>query len=417
MLHSITKIVLFLLLTIGIYAQEGLTQKHLLSVSPDASATGVPADAAVEIRFDLPIIAKSVKKNTIRLKTIKGATALVGERTLRFAPDEPLKSGTYEVNVKPVKLQTTQEDNGKHRPKTLFEKFIHWLCSLFYDNPSDCPLCKKLCKSSNIIKTQKIHYTFSVEDDTPTIKSITLNKTEIEIQEGNQTVLTATAEYDDNTTEDISSKAEWIIEDNTIASVTDATLKALKEGATTLQAKYRDKSSLKLNITVYKEINGYKLPPEPDPKVNNATLLGVDSNGNGVRDDVERWIITHYAKDPMYPKTKTAIALQYAWASQKILENPTMESKKYLDDALDCQYYWAWKKTKENTQNLSKFEQGKYYSELSFLTDPIHKDKIYNTRERIEQKFRFNAALSGHIFDGRDESIESCQTNIDELGE
>ncbi len=37
-------------------------------------------------------------------------------------------------------------------------------------------------------------------------------------------------------------------------------------------------------------IHGHRLPPEPDPKVNNATLLGVDVNHNGVRDDVERWI-------------------------------------------------------------------------------------------------------------------------------
>jgi len=35
------------------------------------------------------------------------------------------------------------------------------------------------------------------------------------------------------------------------------------------------------------EINGYRLPPEPDPKVNNATLLGVDVNNNGVRDDAD----------------------------------------------------------------------------------------------------------------------------------
>ena len=41
-------------------------------------------------------------------------------------------------------------------------------------------------------------------------------------------------------------------------------------------------------------INGYTLPPEPDPKINNSTLLGVDSNKNGIRDDVERWIIKKY---------------------------------------------------------------------------------------------------------------------------
>jgi hypothetical protein len=93
---------------------------------------------------------------------------------------------------------------------------------------------------------------------------------------------------------------------------------------------------IKYRFYVPEVINGFKLPPKPDEDKNNETLLGIDLNRNGIRDDVERWIITHYANDPKYPKTKTAIALQYAWASQKILENPTMESKKYLDDALDC---------------------------------------------------------------------------------
>ena len=52
---------------------------------------------------------------------------------------------------------------------------------------------------------------------------------------------------------------------------------------------------LLLTSNIYSEtINDYELPPEPDPKINNATLLGIDSNNNGVRDDVERWIYKTY---------------------------------------------------------------------------------------------------------------------------
>lgn len=46
--------------------------------------------------------------------------------------------------------------------------------------------------------------------------------------------------------------------------------------------------------TVPQVINGIAVPPEPDPVANNATLLGVDVNNNGVRDDVERQIATTY---------------------------------------------------------------------------------------------------------------------------
>ena len=58
---------------------------------------------------------------------------------------------------------------------------------------------------------------------------------------------------------------------------------------------------------VWNDING-ALPPEPDPVANNATLSGVDSNNNGIRDDVERAIYAKY-KD----NKRVAIAmLQYA---------------------------------------------------------------------------------------------------------
>ena len=36
--------------------------------------------------------------------------------------------------------------------------------------------------------------------------------------------------------------------------------------------------------TFSETINGHTLPPEPDPKINNSTLLGIDSNNNGVRE-------------------------------------------------------------------------------------------------------------------------------------
>lgn len=37
-------------------------------------------------------------------------------------------------------------------------------------------------------------------------------------------------------------------------------------------------------------INGITVPPEPAVAANNATVVGVDVNNNGVRDDVERLI-------------------------------------------------------------------------------------------------------------------------------
>lgn len=167
-------------------------------------------------------------------------------------------------------------------------------------------------------------------------------------------------------------------------------------------------------VTEQEIINGYVLPPEPDSSVNNSTLLGIDSNANGIRDDVEIYIIKRYAQDSKYPKTKTAIALQYAWASQKILESPTVESNEYEYDAVACESYWA----RLQTKSLSGFEYVQFRVKHKVFGDSKIKDKIYNTRERINQKFSYNSALSGHILEDKKEKvIDRCRTNINELGE
>ena len=82
-------------------------------------------------------------------------------------------------------------------------------------------------------------------------------------------------------------------------------------------------SVLILSIGVYacepEIINRHILPPEPGPKVNNATILGIDSNNNGVRDDVERKILTTYTK-PIHAE----LMLFKARAYQEMLNDPVI---------------------------------------------------------------------------------------------
>ena len=388
MLKLITKILLFTLLSQGIYAGDGLSQKHLVSVSPEALAIGVSADTTIEIVFDTAIVVKSVKKNTIKLNNIKGTTTLVGESTLLFTADEALESGEYEVKVKKVKLQTTQDGNAELKPKNGFQKFIYWLCSIFYDNPADCPMCKKICgNSSDSIKTKKIKYSFTVDDDSPKIETIVLSKTSIELHEGNETTLTVTANYDDNTTQDISNDVEWVIGDASIVSVTNGIVKALKEGATTVQAKYEGKTSDTLNIVVYQEVNGYRLPPEPDPSVNNTTLLGIDSNDNGVRDDVERWIyITYKDKHPIH----VDIAMQAGRAKQNMLKDPS-KAKEIHDEMsapIDCESYYRVC-VKEPKKKIHIRER---------INSKLLRSIIFNTKKRKDAYMQYNSLLSGDTY-------------------
>jgi hypothetical protein len=68
-------------------------------------------------------------------------------------------------------------------------------------------------------------------------------------------------------------------------------------------------------------INGITVPPAPDPATNNATLAGVDSNNNGVRDDVERKIAEKIDINNFN------IALKYAAAHEAMIISTTPTSR------------------------------------------------------------------------------------------
>jgi len=408
MLKIIIKFVLLCVFTVGLQAESGLTQKHLVSVVPEASSTGISANTTIEIVFDTKIIKSSVKKNTISLNNIEGVTTLVGENTLKFTPTDILKSGDYTVNIEQVKL-TKKGTTTEYKPKNVFQKFIYWVCSVFYDNPAECPLCKKICgKGSTTIKTEKIKYTFSVDDVSPKIKTLTLSQTSIELHEGNETTLTVTANYDDNTTQDISNDVKWTIQDSSVASVTNGTIKGLKEGTTTLRAKYNGKISETLTVKVVGQvevINGYKLPPEPDPKVNNATLLGIDSNDNGVRDDVERYIVQTYKDE----KIAIEIGFQVARAYNAVIEDPSNaeETMKILDAAQDCKGYFTFLADRYGDPILIKDKsEPKKFRSIAI-----------NTEERIRAYLKYNRALSGGVYTSipAKERKKQCSFNVEQM--
>jgi len=240
-----------------------------------------------------------------------------------------------------------------------------------------------------------------------TVEATTLNK------DANSSV-SVKAVMKDGSTQELTDGLEWEIMPKYAVTVAKGILIAREDVPVKIKAKIGSVESNSVDLNITWTMNGYVLPPEPDKALNDSTLLGIDINDNGVRDDVERYIYERFGEDPEYPKTKTALAMQDAWATQKILKNPTIESKKYLDDAIDCQYYWFDKKT----QGLSGYEFIQYSIKHKVFDDINLKDKMLNTKQRILRVFKFNEACSGHIFRGRGkESIENCQTNIDILGE
>ena len=60
------------------------------------------------------------------------------------------------------------------------------------------------------------------------------------------------------------------------------------------------------------DVDGTDLPPSPDPTKNGASLVGIDANGNGIRDDVELAVFAEYPTSSPTSTPVRAAELQYA---------------------------------------------------------------------------------------------------------
>ncbi len=396
MLNILTKLILVCFIVLSV-------QANVTSLSPKKDATNVPADINIQITFDNPIVSSSLKKNTIKLKTdnkkIKGELSVKDSNTLIFSPNENLKTGKYSLHVKSIKLKNPKPI----KPKTWFQKIIYKICSFFYSDVRECKLYN-LFFGNNDIKTQSIKYSFSVNDNIATIETLNLETSLIELKENTQANLTLKATYTDGTIKDITENIQWTIQDNSIITINNNKLEALKEGTTTLQAKVDNTTSNTISITVYKEINGYKLPPQPDETLNNSTLLGIDSNGNGVRDDVERKIYFKYKKPVIQ-----AFMMQSAKSYPKILDNPVAaaKSQETQDDE------WNESSCAGYIEDFKSIEMPGIEG-IEFLSN-----SYMNTKERIRAYIEFNEASSGGSYSipihDKDLKEENCDFNVEEM--
>jgi len=219
------------------------------------------------------------------------------------------------------------------------------------------------------------------------LQSITFHPDSIEIKEGESLQLEVTGHYDNGTEKNITTQVQWSIADSQIVTVdVNATLKALKEGKTTIIVKMEN-IEVSITIVIYKEINGHRLPPEPDKALNDSTLFGIDSNNNNVRDDVERWIYETYKdKHPIH----IDIAMQAGRAWQKVLEDPTRAKEIYpiMDAVTWCEGYYQI--------------YAKYFNEPILVHEDIDNKSfdnfVLNTPERKQAYDQYDTLLSGDTY-------------------
>ena len=154
---------------------------------------------------------------------------------------------------------------------------------------------------------------------------------------------------------------------------------------------------LPFNLYASEIVYGYTLPPEPDKQLNDSTLLGIDANHNGIRDDVERKIVFLY-QEPV----KIELMFSYARANQEMLQDPVgsaIESEAKMSRISDCEMYLINQKV-----NLGETLE---YIEAN----------MYNTKERVKAYLQFNQALSGGVYGSSadDWNAKACDFDVDKL--
>ncbi len=125
--------------------------------------------------------------------------------------------------------------------------------------------------------------------------------------------------------------------------------------------------------------------PMPDPKKNDATIAGIDSDNDGIRDDVQRWINEQYNQKPAELKLSArqfAISLQETLANISNKENSIIIGHKLIS-ASSC----FNKVAIENNMDNQQIREAKEKIKMMYL----------NTRERIEAELKSNDYFHGEI--------------------
>ena len=216
--------------------------------------------------------------------------------------------------------------------------------------------------------------------------NLELNATSLNLGEKASMVVTGTLK--DNTIKEVNDQVEWIITPSGSVDINGTTLTTLKDNDTTIKAKVGNVVSNAIDLDIYWEVNGHRLPPEPDETLNNSTLLGIDTNNNDVRDDVERWIYKTYKdKHPIH----IDIAMQGAREFKLILESAENAKEIHYSATayIDCESYYKY--------------YAKYFNEEILIKDNFDleylRSKIYfNTKQRKARYIEYDKLLSGDSY-------------------
>ena len=223
------------------------------------------------------------------------------------------------------------------------------------------------------------------------LASINLESNVTTLNVGEKAKLSVMATYSDGSSKELNENIEFIITPTDSVEVNGTVLTAKKDGNVTVQAKAGSILSSILTLNITWVVNGHTLPSEPDKTLNDSTLLGIDINNNGVRDDVERWIYEEYKdKHPIH----IDIGMQAARGYKLILDTPTERAREimeFVEAPLYCElYYRSCVDDVKEKRIIHEDEEvnSKYFREV----------KYFNTIQRMEKYLEYDMQFSGDSY-------------------
>jgi len=137
------------------------------------------------------------------------------------------------------------------------------------------------------------------------------------------------------------------------------------------------------------------LPPDPGP-AGEATLAGIDSDNDGVRDDVQRWIALTY---PSSQKTREA------------LKQSAIAEQLYLLDSANPKLTYAHAIEVDRASECLAYVQPINFYQISREMDAV----FYNTSLRSRVLFQADHLMSGKFFNGLPDPKQGCNFEPDLL--
>jgi hypothetical protein len=168
----------------------------------------------------------------------------------------------------------------------------------------------------------------------------------------------------------------------------------LPPGFYQLLVRLKDKSNKEYNFkTKFKDHAMFVIDqtlevPMPDPKKNDATVAGIDSENDGIRDDIQRWINEEFNSQPKVKAAMKQVAMsrQLDLLSVDDKVKSIFSGKKYLDDRTCLKFIVG---LDERIRLTREFES-----------------KILNTKDRLYAEVKANANFSGQAWDSPGSSDE-----------